>query len=324
MSTELWAVGASSRRSGGAVGDLPDVVAEGRPRAGGTLDRVGMTGIETLVTLPGVGGPLRLPARVDAFVSLDDPNARGIHMSRIVLAIERAFSSQDLTPSLLGELLESIRHDQGTLSRSAEIRLGTSYPVARRSLLSELIGRRIYPLVWVGTLDRQGRVRIQLGTTVSYSSTCPCSLALARELLLDRFRARFSDVEKILVADAIEWLGDEDGLLPVPHSQRSSAEVRVEVDPQPQPPLSPLELIDLIEGALGTPVQAAVKRVDEQEFARRNGANPLFCEDAARHVAAALAAEPRVVAHHVRVDHHESLHPHNAVAYASSANWERS
>jgi GTP cyclohydrolase I len=99
--------------------------------------------------------------------------------------------------------------------------------------------------------------------------------------------------------------------------------VRVEVDPQSQP-LSPLELIDLIEEALGTPVQAAVKRVDEQEFARRNGANPLFCEDAARQVAAALAAEPRVFAHHVRVDHHESLHPHNAVAYASSANWVQS
>lgn len=323
MSTDLWTVGASSRWGGGAVRNLPDVVADGRPRSGGPLDRVGMTGIETLVTLPSADGILRLPALVDAFVSLDDPSAKGIHMSRMVLAIERAFSSQDLTPSLLGELLERMRRDQGSLSRSAEIRLGTSYPVPRRSLLSELTGRRIYPLTWVGTLDRKGRVRIQLGTTVSYSSTCPCSLALARELLLDRFRARFGDVEKVLVADAIEWLGADDGLLPVPHSQRSAAEVRVEVDPQSRP-LSPLELIDLIEEALGTPVQAAVKRVDEQEFARRSGANPLFCEDAARHVAAALAAEPRIVAHHVRVDHHESLHPHNAVAYASSANWVQS
>lgn len=290
MSMELWGVGAPSRWSGGAVGNLPDVVADGRPRSGGPLDRVGMTGIEALVTLPSADGFLRLPALVDAFVSLDDPRAKGIHMSRIVLAIERAFSSQDLTPSLLGEILERMRRDQGTLSQSAEVQLETSYPVPRRSLLSELTGRRIYPLTWVGTLDREGRVHIRLGTTVSYSSTCPCSLALAREILLDRFRARFGDVEKILVADASEWLGAEDGLLPVPHSQRSAAQVSVEVDPQE--PLSALELIDLIEEALGAPVQAAVKRIDEQEFARRNGAYPLFCEDAARHLAAALTWPP--------------------------------
>lgn len=170
MSMELWGVEAPSRWSGGAVGNLPDVVADGRPRSGGPLDRVGMTGIESLVTLPSADGFLRLPALVDAFVSLDDPSAKGIHMSRFVLAIERAFSSQDLTPSLLGEILERMRRDQGTLSQSAEVQLETSYPVPRRSLLSELTGRRIYPLTWVGTLDREGRVHIQLGTTVSYSS----------------------------------------------------------------------------------------------------------------------------------------------------------
>ncbi|MGH0032583.1 MAG: GTP cyclohydrolase FolE2 [Myxococcota bacterium] len=295
-------------------------MSERRPRDDGRLDRVGMTGIETLVRLPGAEGALHLPARVDAFVSLDDPSAKGIHMSRIVLAIEEAVSSRDLTPALLGDLLARMRNEQGGLSRSAELRFETSLPVARRSLVSGLVGRRIYPLGWVGTLDREGRVRIRLETRVSYSSTCPCSLALARELLLDRFRTRFGGADAIRFDDAIEWLGAEHGLLPVPHSQRSSAAVGIEVDPEAEP-LSPLALIDRIEGALGTPVQAAVKRVDEQEFARRNGENPLFCEDAARSVSAVLAAEPCILAHHVRVEHQESLHPHDAVAQASSANW---
>ena len=40
--------------------------------------------------------------------------------------------------------------------------------------------------------------------------------------------------------------------------------------------------IDRIESSLKTPVQAAVKREDEQEFARLNGQNLMFCEDAAR------------------------------------------
>jgi hypothetical protein len=63
--------GACSSWHGVAVAELPDAAVNGRPRAGGPLDRVGMTGIETLVTLPSAGGPLRVPALVDAFVSLD-------------------------------------------------------------------------------------------------------------------------------------------------------------------------------------------------------------------------------------------------------------
>jgi len=52
-----------------------------------------------------------------------------------------------------------------------------------------------------------------------------------------------------------------------PHSQRSVAEVKVKLSQDFQQfPL--VELIDIVEGALKTPVQAAVKREDEQAFAR--------------------------------------------------------
>ena len=70
----------------------------------------------------------------------------------------------------------------------------------------------------------------------------------------------------------------------------------------------------LFQQALGTPVQTAVKRADEQAFAALNGRNLMFVEDAARRIQAALEgsyAQPRV---HVR--HMESLHPHDAVAWA--------
>jgi GTP cyclohydrolase FolE2 len=43
---------------------LPDVVSDGHPAAQGRLDRVGMNGIETIVTLPAATGSMRLPARV--------------------------------------------------------------------------------------------------------------------------------------------------------------------------------------------------------------------------------------------------------------------
>ena len=75
--------------------------------------------------------------------------------------------------------------------------------------------------------------------------------------------------------------------------------------------------VDALEGALGTPVQAAVKREDEQAFAELNAANLMFCEDAARRVAAVLSSDPRVEHYDATVSHYESLHPHDAVARVS-------
>jgi GTP cyclohydrolase I len=101
-----------------------------------------------------------------------------------------------------------------------------------------------------------------------------------------------------------------------PHSQRSIAEVKVKLSQEfVQFPL--IELIDMIEAALKTPVQAAVKREDEQAFARLNGQNLMFCEDAARRLQSALNADSRIQDFRVQASHFESLHPHNAVAVAS-------
>ena len=82
-------------------------------------------------------------------------------------------------------------------------------------------------------------------------------------------------------------------------------------------------MIDAIEHALGTPVQSAVKREDEQAFARLNGANLMFCEDASRRIAATLEASEDVEAFRVRVQHEESLHPHDAVSVVTSARRQR-
>ncbi|MEI7973455.1 MAG: GTP cyclohydrolase, FolE2/MptA family, partial [Bdellovibrio sp.] len=72
--------------------------------------------------------------------------------------------------------------------------------------------------------------------------------------------------------------------------------------------------IGAIEAILGTPVQEAVKRLDEQEFARRNAQNLMFCEDAARRIGGFLKSQSEVLAFSCSVFHLESLHAHNAVA----------
>ena len=75
-----------------------------------------------------------------------------------------------------------------------------------------------------------------------------------------------------------------------------------------------IDYIDLVEEALGTPVQAAVKREDEQEFARINAENLMFCEDAGRKIKRALEERPEVLDFRAEVIHEESLHPHDAVS----------
>ena len=72
-------------------------------------------------------------------------------------------------------------------------------------------------------------------------------------------------------------------------------------------------LIFQCEDAIGTPVQTGVKREDEQAFARLNGDNSLFCEDAARRLKGFLNGLDKVQGYHFKVEHQKSLHAHNAV-----------
>ena len=66
---------------------------------------------------------------------------------------------------------------------------------------------------------------------------------------------------------------------------------------------------------LKTPVQAAVKREDEQEFARLNGQNLMFCEDAARRLQHTMnMTSEQFDDFWLRINHLESLHAHDAVS----------
>ena len=160
-----------------------------------------------------------------------------------------------------------------------------------------------------------GAFAFELETEILYSSTCPCSAALARQLIQEQFVTDFADAHPLDRSKVLDWLGSESGIRATPHSQRSSARVRVRLASGFEFPI--VYLIDLIENALQTPVQTAVKREDEQAFALLNGQNLMFCEDAARRMQRALENDERIVDFWLRAAHLESLHPHDAVAYAS-------
>lgn len=294
---------------------MPDIASDAEPGAAGRLDWVGMEEIAVPVRAANQDGDIvQSPARVAAFVNLKRADARGIHMSRLYLHVDRHLSSELLTPCSLRRMLRDFLDSHADLSDRARIGIRFDHMIRRPALASDNSGWKTYPVTIDATMD-EGAFAIDLETEVLYSSTCPCSAALARQLIQEQFDVDFPDGKSLDRQQVVEWLGSESGILATPHSQRSSARVRVRLASGFDLPI--VDLIDLIENALQTPVQTAVKREDEQAFALLNGQNLMFCEDAARRMQKALDVDERIVDFWLRAAHLESLHPHDAVAYAS-------
>lgn len=294
---------------------LPDVAVHAQPHLAGALDWVGMADIQVPVLFDaGDGQVQRSSARVGAFVNLNRPDKRGIHMSRLYLQVEQALSTQTLTADSLHALLRGFLNSHEGLSDRACLSIHFEHLVRRPALKSANSGWRAYPVCIEASLTGN-EFLLEFGTEVVYSSTCPASAALSRQLIQDQFANDFDAGQPLDHAAVLAWLGSEKGIVATAHAQRSVARLRIR--PVPGAGFHLIDLVDRVEQALGTPVQTAVKREDEQAFALANGSNLMFCEDAARRIQKALDADATLSDFHVRVEHQESLHPHDAVAYAS-------
>jgi len=297
---------------------LPDVagdaVALARP-----LDWVGMDHIALPVRIAdGQGGQLQVAADIDVAVNLGRADARGIHMSRLYLQLQDGLAREAITPAGLRHLLQDGIASQQGLATQARLRIRYDALLQRPALESGFSGWKRYP-VEIEAILADGHLHIALAFEVEYSSTCPASAALSRQANAERFADDFSAARPLSVGVVRDWLASDRGMAATPHAQRSRAQVRVELKPQfDELPL--IALVDALEAALATPVQTAVKREDEQAFARLNAENLMFCEDAARRVASVLANDPRVERYEATVSHFESLHPHDAVARVSGVN----
>lgn len=284
---------------------LPDVAVDHLPPAALAIDWVGMTGLAIPCTYQ--SSPLQLS--LDISVDLPTPHAKGIHMSRLYNLALAHLSKKEITPVLIRQLLKTVidsHADLGTFQ--ARLTFSANVLLERTALVSNLRGYKFYPITLEATTNnRTGTTKIEISACVDYSSTCPCSAALSRQLLKDKFLADWNNkpLNKESIAD---WL-NQHGSYATPHSQRSQAKVTIPVYGND---LGIVELINQIEGALGTPVQTAVKRVDEQAFARLNGSNLMYVEDAVRRLHAAMI--PLYPSALIQVFHRESLHQHDAVA----------
>ncbi|MEM7790887.1 MAG: GTP cyclohydrolase FolE2 [Verrucomicrobiota bacterium] len=227
---------------------------------------------------------LRLETSVTGTVSLE-AGQKGINMSRI-MRVFYDFQERIFTPDLLKEILLRYKDEIG--AHRAQLKLDFEYPILKSSLRSGLEGWQYYRSAYEGKIDELDRFRKYIHFDFIYSSACPCSSELSEHVRESRH------------------------IYGIPHSQRSTARVSVEIAPDAHLQIEDLQKICL--SALQTETQVMVKREDEQAFAELNGAFTKFVEDAARLLYEQLEAEPRIVDFQSAVAHLESLHSHDAVA----------
>jgi GTP cyclohydrolase I len=296
--------------------DMPDVAASQKAQFNGTLDWVGMSRIALPLVIKDQDlGNYQAHTFVETYVDLAEPEVKGIHMSRLYLLLAEFSRQQVLTMDTLKAFLKEKLASHEDISSQTCLHIEFDYLINQPALKSEYSGWKDYPVgikaLWNGT-----DVSVELSVKVPYSSTCPCSAALSRQLMQQAFSEDFADSDKVDKTAIEQWLRSDRGSVATPHSQRSYANVRVQLNDECDDlPIS--SLITAIEDVLQTAVQTAVKREDEQEFARLNGANQMFCEDAARRVKHALNQQASYEDFWVRIEHIESLHAHDAVAIAT-------
>jgi GTP cyclohydrolase I len=201
---------------------------------------------------------------------------------------------------MLGRYRSDLRdfENEELISRS-ELALTFKYGVKQPSLKSGNWGWQYYNCTLKGTQSDAGQTVMEMTVNYEYSSTCPCSLSMAKQYEEDYKNGTTTEGNGIATA----------------HSQRSNAQTTVLFDLEQWVDIN--DLIALLREALPTETQSLVKRVDEQAFAILNGENPIFVEHVARRLNKALNSDKRIIDWQVKIEHFESLHSHNAVAYIS-------
>lgn len=251
-----------------------------------------------------------LTAKINAFVDLVKPS-RGIHMSRIYSTLQEFSETSIVNLKQFKDLALRILATHTDLSRAVRLEIELEVPFFKKSLKSELAYQQVYPLK-ILLQKTHDILECFLELRIDYSSTCPQSAALSKEIFIQQLSQQ-STKEEIL-----QFI-EQNGLLATPHAQRSQLDVTIKLKMQNVEELSLVnwtqEIIEKLEQCLGTPTQGLVKRVDEQQFAVLNAQNLMFCEDAARKVFLCLDAEKWQEGFWGNVSHFESLHSHDAVAH---------
>ena len=168
-------------------------------------------------------------------------------MPRLYQLLDAMGDSDVLTPKRLQTLLEDmVTSHQDCESDHARLRIRFDLLTRRPALVSEnLAGWKSYP-VCLEALLLQDQFSLKLNVIIQYSSTCPCSAALARQRIAQTFQNDVAGLSTIDPKTVALWL-EQHATLATPHSQRSEAHVTVQLQ-EKEPDLRLYALINTVFG----------------------------------------------------------------------------
>jgi GTP cyclohydrolase I len=144
----------------------------------------------------------------------------------LYLLVDEYLSSKTVDAAMLESLLRAFLDSHKDLADRARISIRFDQLVRRAALRSDNSGWRAYPVSIEASLCADG-FRMELGTEVVYSSTCPASAALVASVDPGTVRQGFRRGKALDHAAVLAWLGSEKGIVATPHAQRSVARLLV-------------------------------------------------------------------------------------------------
>lgn len=231
----------------------------------------------------------------------------GINMSRLCHVLQEEGARCSVSASMMKNILNRLRDElrdsaDEPLLKNATLKLDFKLPIKQQSLKSDNWGWQYYPVSLSAEMDDKGEFFFKISADFEYSSTCPCSLSMAKQYERDYELGITQEGNGIGVA----------------HGQRSRARVLVQLSEQGLLKSFFIhELLEVIRSAIVTETQSFVKRVDEQAFAILNGSNPMFVEHVSKNLWSRLNESDSIADWIAQIEHFESLHSHNAAAVIS-------
>jgi GTP cyclohydrolase I/GTP cyclohydrolase-4 len=276
-----------------------------------SLSRVGVTGVEKIITISADAGKQLYHAQLECFVDLN-PQQTGVHMSRFQEVVNEAIDDVIMQEAFKAETLaahiaERVRERQGGLR--AEVTIRARYPEHKRTPVSGKPTQELYTLIGTAVISDRGLRRL-VGVEAQGITACPC----AQELVADSARERL--VEQGFTDDEIERVLDS---VPIAtHNQRGIGTLCVGCPEECDIEIKAETLLRIVEDSMSSEIFELLKRPDERAIVEKAHSRPRFVEDCVREMVRGLvAARPDLddqafVA--ARQENLETIHQHSVVA----------
>jgi GTP cyclohydrolase I/GTP cyclohydrolase-4 len=276
-----------------------------------SLSRVGVTGVEKVLSIQVEGRERLFYAELECFVDLA-ADRKGAHMSRFEEVVNQAIDEVILGESLKAETLathiaERVRDRQGGLR--SEVTIAARYPETKAAPVSGLPTQEIYTLFGSAVASEKGTRRL-VGVQAQGMTACPC----AQELLTAAARERLA--EDGFTDDEVERVLER---VPVAtHNQRGIGTLYVGCPTGCAEQVEAAELLAVVEESMSAEIYELMKRPDEQAVVEKAHSRPRFVEDCVREMVRMgverfghLGDDAFLSA---RQENLETIHKHNVVA----------